>query len=54
MDRNASDKITTRMPIVAHEAVGGVDCRGCIIKAVEGRNVELWHRVRVRGRRRAD
>jgi hypothetical protein len=41
MDRDASDKITGRMPIVAHEEITGVDCCGCIIAAVECTNVEL-------------
>ncbi len=41
MDRDLSDDLTGRMPIVAHEEITGVDCCGCIIAAVEGSNVEL-------------
>ncbi len=41
MDRDLSESITSRMPIVAHEDVPGVDCCGCIIAAVDGANVEL-------------
>ena len=40
MDRDRSDELTSRMPIVPHEAAG-VDCCGCIVAAVEGDNVEL-------------
>jgi hypothetical protein len=41
MDRERSDALTGRMPIVSHEDIPGVDCCGCIIAAVEGSNVEL-------------
>ena len=41
MYRDASDELTSMMPIIAHESVAGVDCCGCIIAAVEGSNVEL-------------
>src|SRR6266849_7412295 len=41
MDRDLSDELTSRMPIVPHGAVAGVDCCGCIIAAVDGSNVEL-------------
>jgi len=37
MDRERSDSLTSRMPIVAHEEITGVDCCGCIIAAVEGK-----------------
>ena len=40
MDRERSDELTSRMPIVPHEAAG-VDCCGCIVAAVESNNVEL-------------
>jgi hypothetical protein len=40
MAPDASDELTSRMPIVAHEAAG-VACCGCIVAAVEGSNVEL-------------
>ena len=40
MDRDRSDELTSRMPIVPHEAAG-VACCGCIVAAVEGSNVEL-------------
>jgi hypothetical protein len=36
-----SDELTALMPVVAHEAVTGVDCCGCIIAAVEDSTVEL-------------
>ena len=41
MDRERSDTLTARMPIVAHEEIPGVDCCGCIVAAVDGSNVEL-------------
>jgi hypothetical protein len=41
MDRDPSHDLTSRMPIVQHEAVAGVDCSGCIIATVDGTNVEL-------------
>ena len=41
MDRDLSEDLTARMPIVAHETIAGVDCCGCIIAAVDGKNVEL-------------
>jgi hypothetical protein len=41
MYRDASDELTSMMPIIAHESVAGVDCCGCIIAAVEGSNVDL-------------
>ncbi len=41
MDRDRSYELTTRMPIVAHEEISGVDCCGCVIAAVDGSNVEL-------------
>lgn len=40
MDRELSDELTGRMPIVPHSTAGG-DCCGCIIAAVDGSNVEL-------------
>jgi hypothetical protein len=40
MDRDRSDELTSRLPIVPHEAAG-VDCCGCIIASVDGTNVEL-------------
>jgi hypothetical protein len=40
VDRDLSDDLTARMPIVAHEDAG-VDCCGCIVAKVDGRNVEL-------------
>ena len=41
MDRDLSNDLTGQMPIVAHETIAGVDCCGCIIAAVDGKNVEL-------------
>jgi hypothetical protein len=41
MGDDPSDDLTSRMPIVPHGTVAGVDCSGCIIAAVEGTNVEL-------------
>ncbi|MEO8596247.1 MAG: hypothetical protein ABI759_23210 [Candidatus Solibacter sp.] len=41
MDRELSDDLTARMPIVLHETVIGVDCCGCIVAAVYGTSVEL-------------
>lgn len=40
MDRELSDDLTGRMPIVPHSTAGG-DCCGCIVAAVDGTNVEL-------------
>ena len=40
VDRDASDALTARMPIVAHESAG-VNCCGCVVAAVEGSTVEL-------------
>ncbi len=40
MDRELSDDLTSRMPIVPH-STAGVDCCGCIVAAVDGNNVEL-------------
>src|SRR5262245_39378599 len=41
MDRDLSDALTARMPIVPHETITGDDCCGCIIAAVGGSSVEL-------------
>jgi hypothetical protein len=41
MDRDLSDELTGRMPVVPQGAITGVDCCGCIVAAVEGDNVEL-------------
>ena len=41
MDRDRSDELTGRMPIVPHANIIGVDCCGCIVAAVDGANVEL-------------
>src|SRR6185436_10924995 len=40
MDPDLSAELTSRMPILPHE-IGGVECCGCIIAAVDGTNVEL-------------
>jgi hypothetical protein len=40
MDRDLSEGLTGRMPIVAHEDTA-VDCCGCIVARVDGANVEL-------------
>jgi hypothetical protein len=36
MNREANDELASRMPIVAHESVTGVDCCGCIIRGRGG------------------
>jgi hypothetical protein len=41
MDRDLSDQLTSRMAIVPHETISGVDCCGCIVAAVEGTHLEL-------------
>jgi hypothetical protein len=41
MDRDLSDELTSRMPIMPHAAITGVDCCGCIVAAVDGTNVEM-------------
>jgi hypothetical protein len=41
VDRDLSDPLTSRMPVVPHEAITGVDCCGCIVAVVEGTSVEL-------------
>jgi hypothetical protein len=40
MDREVSDELADRMPIVPHSTAGG-DCCGCIVAAVVGSNMEL-------------
>src|SRR4029453_13546046 len=41
MDRDLSADLTTRMLIVPHGTVAGLDCCGCIIAPVDGIDVEL-------------
>jgi DNA-directed RNA polymerase subunit RPC12/RpoP len=41
MGDDLSRDLTSRMPIVPHSSIGGIDCCGCIIAAVEGTSVEL-------------
>jgi hypothetical protein len=41
MDRDLSDDLTARMPIVPPGTVTGVDCCGCIVAVVDRSNVEL-------------
>jgi hypothetical protein len=41
MDADLNSELTSGLPIVAHDAVAGVECCGCIIAAVDGTNVEL-------------
>jgi DNA-directed RNA polymerase subunit RPC12/RpoP len=41
MGDDLSRDLTSRMPIVPHSSIGGIDCCGCIIAALEGTSVEL-------------
>jgi hypothetical protein len=42
MDRDEdSNELTALMPSVAHEAVTGIHCCGCIVAVVEDSTVEL-------------
>src|SRR5262249_55521343 len=36
LERDLSEALTARMPIVPHETITGVDCCGCIIAVVDG------------------
>jgi len=41
LDRELSNNLSGRIPIVPHETIAGVECCGCIVAEVEGTNVEL-------------
>jgi hypothetical protein len=40
-DTDVSIELTALMPVVAHKAVVGIICSGCIVAVAEGSNVEL-------------
>jgi len=41
MDRELSEALTLRLPVVAHATVSEAECWGCIVAVVEGTTVEL-------------